>query len=190
MRTATTKFTTSNSTNGTVDYAIKHPDTFIKGSHSGDNISKQYYKYNWMYIGNNALWGSLQGYDISASSTFKKSIFDPSSEGYMVPPYDAWMGAASGTSIFEGGAWDEQRSGGYLVTCNGQSLWFPACGFRNRKTGSLQELNVVHYWHNCPQGVDKGNAAEMMIKKTSVSATGAGYSRGNAESVRCVKIVK
>ena len=179
-----------NATNGTVSYATQHPDAFIKYSRSKSNTSTQpyYYSYDWLYIGDNALWGNPEGYDMPAASTIKKSVYDPCPEGYMVAPRDTWMDKDNtSTTIFENGEWDSERLG-YKATYNEQTLWFPTTGLRNRKTGKLQETEQNgYYWYNCPEGAKKGNGAYLIVNS---SITEKSNNRGNAYAVRCVRVLK
>ncbi|MGG6495543.1 UNVERIFIED_CONTAM: hypothetical protein NY603_21725, partial [Bacteroidetes bacterium 56_B9] len=50
---------------GTVAYSVRNPATYIKYSRSKSNVSAPpyYYSYDWLYWGDNALWGNPEGYD-------------------------------------------------------------------------------------------------------------------------------
>nr|WP_254009096.1 hypothetical protein [Bacteroides ovatus] len=80
---------------GTIEYAIKHPNVFIRGG--GD-----YSEYDWLYYtsmsdgdyfltGNQYLWGN-NPYSRNKMVNIKtmKTLYDPCPAGYMVPPPDIY----------------------------------------------------------------------------------------------------
>ena len=80
---------------GTIEYAIKHPNVFIKSGNS-------YSSYDWLYYtgregtaeiltGNQYLWGN-NPYSVYKMINIKtiKTLYDPCPAGYMVPPPDVY----------------------------------------------------------------------------------------------------
>lgn len=180
---------------GTVRYSVKNPATYIKYSRSKSNVANPpyYYSYDWLYWGDNSLWGNPEGYDYPAASTLQKSVYDPCPEGYMVAPRDAWANNSSSTSGIEASVflstanWDAENLG-YSVNYNGQELWYPLGGLRNRKTGKLQDAEKSgYYWQSTAFSSDGADASYMNIGKDKVETAGKN-SRANAFSVRCVAI--
>lgn len=180
---------------GTVAYSVKNPATYIKYSRSKSNVANPpyYYSYDWLYWGDNALWGNPEGYDYPSASTLSKSVYDPCPEGYMVAPRDAWMNndsSASGTEatvFFSASNWDAEKLG-YSVNYNGCQLWYPLGGLRNRKTGKLQDAEKSgYYWQSTAFLSNGADASYMNIGKDKVDAAGKN-SRANAFSVRCVRM--
>lgn len=61
----------------------------------------------------------------------------------MVAPRDTWLNSSSSTSGIEASVflstsnWDAENLG-YSLNYNGQELWYPLGGLRNRKTGNFR----------------------------------------------------
>lgn len=72
---------------GTIEYSIKHPDTFILG---GANNSSYDWLYYTMPLGNQHLWGNPNSkYDMVDIKSLK-TIYDPCPAGYKVPLQDIY----------------------------------------------------------------------------------------------------
>lgn len=182
-----------NATNGTVDFAIAHPTTYIK--YKSKSSSGNYIGNDWMNAYNDALWGNPTGFDNPDPSTIKKSIYDPCPEGYMVAPNDVWWQTGSKTSIFpeetnfgEGEGWIEvNKNKGLLVTINGNQTFYPASGLYNRSNGNLQDIGVDGSTQkNCPINA-KSNNGYIIVKGKKPDVAEKGNARGNAYCVRCVR---
>ncbi|MCD8182470.1 MAG: hypothetical protein LUE99_04530 [Bacteroides sp.] len=180
---------------GTVAWATAHPDTYIKYSRSKSNNQTQpfYWSYDWLYYGNDALWGNPEGYDYPAASTLSKSVYDPCPEGYMVAPFDVWRNANASSSDIEGSVFSTSPDGwdatlkGFSATWNGKALWYPVGGLLNRKNGNLQEVDKTgYYWSSTPMSANSANTGYMIVN--SGITLNKGNSRGNAYTVRCVKM--
>lgn len=179
---------------GTVAWATAHPDTYIKYSRSKSNNQTRpfYWSYDWLYYGDDALWGNPEGYNNPKSSTLSKSIYDPCPKGYMVAPYDTWRNSNAATSAIAGSVFSDVPDGwnssfkGFAATWNGESLWYPAGGLLNRKTGGLQEVEKTgYYWSSTPMSANSANTGYMIVN--SGVTLDKGNCRGNAYTVRCVK---
>lgn len=179
---------------GTVAWATAHPDTYIKYSRSKSNSTTRpfYWSYDWMYYGDDALWGNPEGYNYPKASTLSKSIYDPCPKGYMVAPYDTWRNTNTTTSAIAGSVFSDTPDGwnstykGFSATWNGENLWYPAGGLLNRKTGGLQEVEKTgYYWCSTPMSANSANTGYMIVN--SGVTLDKGNCRGNAYTVRCVK---
>lgn len=184
-------------TKGTVAWATAHPDTYIKYSRSKSNNTTRpfYWGYDWMYYGDDALWGNPEGYDNPKASALSKSIYDPCPKGYMVAPYDTWRNTNTTTSAIAGSVFSDTPEGwnstfkGFAAIWNGESLWYPSCGLLNRKTGALQEVEKAgYYWSSTPMSANSANTGYMIVN--SGVTLDKGNNRGNAYTVRCVKTKK
>src|SRR5690606_13445900 len=117
------------SATGSIEYATQNPTRFIRSSQTGSSTGSRPFRYahDWLYYADDALWGNPEGYNYPAFSTLRKSIYDPSPEGYMVAPADVWLKAASGTdkaaSIFADAVWDAANLG-YLVQTDTDETWY------------------------------------------------------------------
>lgn len=172
------------STSGTIGYSIQHPTQFIKYSRSKSNTSTQpyYYSYDWLYFADDALWGNPTGYDYPKLSSLKKSIYDPSPEGYMVAPMDTWQSSAgSETCVFKNAVW---KNG--FTTENGG--WYPIGGWRGRKDGKITSADSNgYYWYSSVSQKKNANVSFMNLNSKGINTFGNNC-RANACSVRCVKI--
>ncbi|MBQ3607266.1 MAG: hypothetical protein II991_03115 [Bacteroidales bacterium] len=112
----------SNSTNGTIEYATAYPTTFIKYNSSN---------YDWYYTGSsttdNTRW---------TTSTATKSIYDPCPSGWRVPDggdNGIWSKALGPSSDFaQSSLYDSTNEGMNFSGKFGsdQTIWYPASGFR------------------------------------------------------------
>lgn len=175
------------STSGTVNYSIQHPDQFImySRSKSGTSSGKTYYAYDWLNFADDALWGNPQGYKIPDASTLRKSIYDPSPAGYMVPPMDTWrVSSGSGESVLDGAEWQT----GYVIHKEGGDWWYPLAGWRGRKDGKLSTADTAaYYWYSSVTNTNNANASFLNVKKGTPDLKGKNC-RANSCSVRSVKI--
>ncbi|MBO5980442.1 MAG: hypothetical protein J6Q12_08460, partial [Bacteroidales bacterium] len=114
----------SNSSTGTIDYAISHPTTFI--TYNGTNM-------DWYYTGSdstdNTRWQSV------------KTIYDPCPVGWRVP--DGGSDGIWSKSGFSNTTYDDANKGISFSISSPSTTWYPASGFRNLDGGALS--NVVHY---------------------------------------------
>lgn len=164
---------------GTVDYAVKHPSTFIYTTpeiYGADNDVR-----DWMWVRNSYLW--------SAKNTGAKTAYDPCPAGYRVPDDDAWEGTGY-YNIF-----DKGDGGKTHTTSAGEVFWWPLCGTRwgDKDAG---RLGYVY------QPENGGGQLIIWMRTTELCGTSAacfyslggtytgssyGMYRAHGGAVRCVK---
>jgi uncharacterized protein (TIGR02145 family) len=169
----------SDSSRGTIAYAIANPTTFITNDRTN---------YDWYYTGNNvsdnARW---------TTSESSKSIYDPCPSGWRVPDggkNGIWSNALGSSSSFtQSSLYDSTNKG---VNFSGkfgqdQTIWYPASGCRYYYDGSLAKVGNVGFFWSASPNVDY-NAYYLLFKfedyvvKPSTKST-----RADGLSVRCVK---
>lgn len=182
------------SSTGTIAYATQNPTRFIRSSQTGSSTGSRPFRYahDWLYYADDSLWGNPEGFNYPAFSTLRKSIYDPSPEGYMVAPVDVWLKASSGTnkaaSIFVDAEWDATNLG-YPVQLSSGETWYTIGGWRSRSNGNLSNAHSTgYYWSSSVSGAVNANAWYMSINSGGVTLKGAN-SRANSASVRSVKMV-
>lgn len=125
---------------GTIELSVQNPDVFyaMTYKHTGEMddygeeiIENDYPSGDWVDVSDDDYWGG---------ESMKKTIYDPSPVGYMVPVCDAdgntpyeWLKYASMT-------WDKTNNG---AEQNGQ--WFPATGTRAYASGTLDYPDANPY---------------------------------------------
>lgn len=132
----------SNSTNGTIEYATAYPTTFIKYNSSN---------YDWYYTGSsttdNTRW---------TTSTATKSIYDPCPSGWRVPDggnNGIWAKALGSSSDFKDALLYDSANEGMNFSGkfgSDQTIWYPASGFRSRFDGRLSYVGSGYYWSASP----------------------------------------
>ena len=134
----------SNSSNGTIDYATANPTTFIT---CNNNITYNNNK-DWYYTGDsstdNTRW---------TTSSSDKSIYDPCPAGWRVPDGGSngiWSKAGFGTRTYY---W---ANGGMSFSISSPSTtWYPASGYRNSSGGGLGNVGLSgYYWSASPDSYD------------------------------------
>ena len=128
----------SNSSNGTIEYATAHPTTFI--THNSSNC-------DWYYTGSestdNTRW---------TTSDKAKSIYDPCPAGWRVPDggnNGVWSKACGSSSYFSNYPYDNTNRGMNFSGKFGsdQTIWYPASGYRLLDDGSLHRVgDYGTYW--------------------------------------------
>ena len=161
----------SNSTNGTIDYAVEHPTTFIM--YNGSN-------YDWYYTGSsstdNTRWQS------------SKTIYDPCPVGWRVPDggdNGVWSTALGSWSY--SGTYDSTNEGINFSGKFGSSstIWYPASGRRLMTGGTLYYVgDIGHYWSVTP---DNYTAYTLDFSYDGDVYPTNGDSRARGFSVRCQK---
>lgn len=164
----------SNSSNGTIDFVVKHPTTFVKYN---------YNNFDWNYTGNSSadytLWNSNKG------------VYDPCPNGWRVPDggdnglwaksfglSSSWEKESNWDSINHGmdfGATDKTL--GYGI------IWYPASGLLVGGDGSLDSVgDYGYYWFCTPSRVSYFCITRGIVVPSYTS------NRAYGHSVRCVKL--
>ena len=128
----------SNSNNGTIEYSIAHPTTFI----AGDDI-----RGDWCYMGSqfvdDSRWTELDQV---------KSVYDPCPPGWRVPDGDknsVWGKAvASSLDYSEESLYDNINEGINFSGVFGpdKTIWYPSASCRNPIDGSLLYVGCGNLW--------------------------------------------
>ena len=138
----------SNSTNGTIEYATAYPTTFITYNSSN---------YDWYYTGSsttdNTRW---------TTSTATKSIYDPCPSGWRVPDggnNGIWSKALGSSSDFE--VWYDTTNNGMNFSGkfgSASTIWYPASGFRYDIDGDLYNVgSYAYFWSASPYSYNAYN---------------------------------
>lgn len=167
----------SNSSNGTIEYATAHPTTFITYNRKNDD---------WYYTGfsytDNTRW---------TTSETTKSIYDPCPSGWRVPDGGSngvWSKALGLSSYF----YDESLYNSTNLGMNfsgkfgaDQTIWYPASGSRDGYGGGLYDVgDYGRYWSASPDG---NHAYRLRFDFDGyVSPSGDGY-HAYGYSVRCLQ---
>jgi uncharacterized protein (TIGR02145 family) len=167
----------SDSSNGTIAYAIANPTTFIAYNNSNKD---------WYYTGSsstdNTRW---------TTSESSKSIYDPCPSGWRVPDgglAGVWAKALGSSSYFNYtyNSTDEGMNFSGKFGSD-QTIWYPASGCRYYYDGSLAKVGNAGFFWSASPNVDY-NAYYLLFKfedyvvKPSTKST-----RADGLSVRCVK---
>ena len=167
----------SNSTNGTIEYATAYPTTFIKSNESNSD---------WYYTGSsttdNTRW---------TTSTTTKSIYDPCPSGWRVPDggnNGIWSKALGSSSSFtQSSLYDSTNEGMNFSGKFGsdQTIWYPASGFRYYGDGSLYYVgDRGFYWSASPFS---NFAYYLLFGSNGFVNPSFDYSRALGLSVRCLQ---
>ena len=127
----------SNSSNGTIEYATAHPTTFITYNSSN---------YDWYYTGDlstdNTRW---------TTSETSKSIYDPCPAGWRVP--DGGSNGVWAKAGFYDTTYDSTNKCVSFSISSPSTTWYPASGSRYFSDGGLHNVGVCgYYWSASPCG--------------------------------------
>ena len=167
----------SNSTNGTIEYATSHPTTFI--AYNNGN-------YDWYYTGDystdNSRW---------TTSGKTKSIYDPCPHGWRVSDggdNGIWSSALGSSSYFTDALLYDSTNKGMNFSGKfgtNQAIWYPASGGRNGRDGSLLNVGGTgFYWSASHYSNDAYNL--YFDLNGYVDPSIIGY-RASGGSVRCIR---
>ena len=161
--------------NGTIEYAVSHPTTFI--TCNGNN-------YDWYYTGDsstdNTRW---------TESDRSKSIYDPCPAGWRVPdggPNGVWA-KALGSSYDFSDTYNNTNEGMNFSGKFGSAstIWYPASGYRDDFFGRLSFGYDGNYWSASP--VDYLACRLYFTADGGVSSSYYNYFRAHGQSVRCIQ---
>ena len=159
----------SDSWNGTIDYATANPTTFI--TYNGKN-------FDWYYTldssTDNTRWTTSSG---------DKSIYDPCPAGWRVP--DGGRNGIWSKAGFDDTTSDWTNRGISFSISSPSTTWYPASGYRHHYDGSLSYVGYYNYYWSASPG---SNLAYYLYfdKGGSVSPSGCA-TRASGYSVRCLQ---
>ncbi len=159
----------SNSSNGTIEYATAHPTTFITYNSSN---------YDWYYTGSsstdNTRW---------TTSSNDKSIYDPCPAGWRVPDGDnngIWSKAG-----FDDTTYDSTNGGMSFSISSPSTTWYPASGYLGYAGVSLYDVGGCgDYWSASPLS---DFACLLYFSSRGGVRSSSNGSRANGRSVRCLQ---
>lgn len=167
--------TWSNSSTGTIEYAVSHPTTFIE-----DNPYNSDWYYTGAYYTLDSRWFSLDG---------DKRMYDPCPPGYRVPDGgygNVWMKAFGTGYSWAKPSWDSVNRGVNFSKTMGSSsvIWYPAAGHIYREDGKLRYVGGGgYYWTTAPAN----SCAYALRIESEASDSEVQFSRAYGMSVRCIK---
>ena len=167
----------SDSSNGTIEYATANPTTFIKYNSSNND---------WYYTGSsstdNTRW---------TTSDKPKSIYDPCPSGWRVPDGGSngiWSTALGSSSSFNDESLYSSTNKGMNFSGrfgSASTIWYPASGFRNSYDGSLSNVGSHgFYWSASPGSY---NAFSLYFHNNGNVNPSYSSSRAYGRSVRCLQ---
>ena len=170
----------SDSNNGTIEYAIANPTTFITSNSRN---------YDWYYTGDSSTDNTRWEESINA-----KSIYDPCPAGWRVPDSGdngVWPKAlGSSFSFTDRSLYNSTNKGMNFSGKFGsdQTIWYPASGSRSNMAGGLDYVgNSGYCWSASPRGDDSDSARSLYFNGNgSVLPLSSAY-RAYGLSVRCVQ---
>lgn len=169
----------SNSANGTIEYSISHPTTFIYLAYASPNG-------DWYYTGSsstdNTRWHST------------KTIYDPCPEGYQIPDggnSGVWCKAFNTQSYWSTSSnWDNVNwgmdFGSTDKTLGSGTIWYPAAGSLTPGTGALQDVGTNGYSWSCTPSSYYAYGLNYTNNNGTIRPSST-RERAAGQSVRCVK---
>ena len=159
----------SDSSNGTIEYATAHPTTFIT-----DNSSN----YDWYYTGDsstdNTRW---------TTSETAKSIYDPCPAGWRVP--DGGSNGIWSKAGFYYTTYDSTNEGISFSISSPSTTWYPASGCRYNDDGGLNLVCYYgYYWSASP---NSSSAYYLRFTSTGNVFPSGSSGRAYGYSVRCLQ---
>lgn len=163
----------SNSSNGTIEYATAHPTTFISY-----NISN----YDWYYTGSESTDDTRW-----TTSESNKSIYDPCPSGWRVPDggrIGVWAKALG--SSYTKPSYDSTNEGMNFSGKFGSdsTIWYPASGFRQSYNGRLLNDNTGSCWSTSPS---RHFAYSLFFCDDGKVYPSCDSNRSSGKPVRCTK---
>ena len=189
---ATTSGTGATPQDKSIDYAVKHPTTFITRINTTT--------YDWLNapaITNQRdnLWGNPNKTAKTPNpEQGAKSIYDPCPVGWRVAPQDTWT-MFSETGINTSTSGEFNVSGGFNIgwnfyyegTATGSTVYYPATGYRLYSTGALSAVGTLGFaWSSSSYAAGNLYAGHLRFSSGHVYPL-HGDSRALGFSVRCVQ---
>ena len=162
----------SNSSNGTIEYATAHPTTFITWNSSN---------YDWYHTGSsstdNTRW---------PTSDKSKSIYDPCPSGWRVPDIGVWSKALGSSSIFTH-TYNSTNEGMNFSGKFGSAstIWYPASGYRDRSDGGLKSVGDYVVYRSASPRSNKAYGLEIHSYGSVTPSSDGNRAYGNA--LRCAR---
>ncbi|MBQ7518380.1 MAG: PEGA domain-containing protein [Bacteroidales bacterium] len=156
--------------NGTVDFAVKNPTTFIKGTKGTQE--------DWIYSQrDDALWQST------------KTIYDPCPPGWKVPkggPDGIWSQAVGHDISSHDYPYDDSRGGHNFSGKFGEAgtIWYPHTGGLSSDDAGLYNVSGSSHLWSCTPNDDQ--AYELFLNGKYVYVSDDFY-RASGHSVRCMQ---
>ena len=159
---------TSDSSIGTIAYAVEHPTTFICGGNRPRD---------WVYSHDNMLWQST------------KTIYDPCPSGWRVP--DGGIGGVWSKSLDSYCTYDSTNKGVNFSGMFGSAstIWYPAVGSLSEEDGSLNYVGDMGDWWSCTPSNSSSyaNVLFFSLSRSEVAYSNSVGARARGYSVRCLK---
>ena len=161
----------SDSSNGTIEYATSHPTTYI--TYNGSN-------YDWYYTGDSSTDDTRW-----TTSETTKSVYDPCPAGWRVPDNGVWLKAlGSSSSCYY--TYDNTNLGMNFSGKFGSAstIWYPASGCRFGVGGSFGKVgNYGRYW----SASFRNSAYSLFFYNDGVVLPSYFVYHASALSVRCLR---
>ena len=166
----------SDSSNGTIEYATAHPTTFI---------TENYSNHDWYYTGSsstdNTRW---------TTSDMVKSIYDPCPAGWRVP--DGGSNGVWEKAGFDDTTYDSKNEGLSFSISSPSKTWYPASGCRYDISGRLICVgDIGYYWSASPcshiSSYSGSHAYSLYFSENRFVSTLSSDPRAGGLSVRCLQ---
>ena len=164
-----------NTSTGTIDYSVKHPQTFIKGE-------------DW-------LWNAENQSDDSRWD-LEKTIFDPCPPGYKVPDSRIWNVALGRLGFHYGFSAGDYK---FVLSLSDHTVYYPYSKIRSYRSGYLNGLSDWFNYDACAYwGIPENNnydvhapalfgtAYDRLILVVSGGMGGNFTFKGSGNMIRCV----
>ena len=175
----------SDSSNGTIAYAIANPTTFI--ANYGINDDNYHGNHDWYYTGSESTDDTRW-----TASDKAKSIYDPCPSGWRVPDGGndgVWAKAIGSPDSFN--CTYETTYEGFNFSGkfgSASTIWYPASGFRTNLGGGLDRVGEGGNYWSASKAKNDYHAHHLYFYYTgNVYPSDNYYSRASGNSVRCVK---
>ncbi len=160
----------SDASNGTIEYAVSHPTTFI--TYNTNNK-------DWYYTGDNTTDNTRW-----TESENTKSVYDPCPAGWRVP--DGGTDGIWGTADFDIPTTFDDTNKGKTFSNNGIEIWYPAAGYLSYDNTLSSAGKSLYCWTATPWP-DSASAINLYFDSDSQNLATHYGMRVRGCSVRCCK---